>query len=145
MAATLPVCVVAGVGEKGIGEHVSSKFSAEGYQIAMLARREENLRSIEKEIPNSKAYVCDVSNTALVMETMAKIESELGPVEVLLPYPAPFALRILHDRHRNVTGPDRQYLRGSLQAFCRHDTRGFGNSVILPRKSIILTLRCGSS
>ena len=49
----------------------------------MLARREENVRSIETEIPNSKGYVCDVSNTALLMEAMAKAESGLGQVGAL--------------------------------------------------------------
>mmetsp|Transcript_37399 Transcript_37399/g.75484 ORF Transcript_37399/g.75484 Transcript_37399/m.75484 type:complete len:238 (-) Transcript_37399:76-789(-) len=80
----MPVCVVAGVGEKGIGEHVASKFSSEGYSVAMLARRKENLDALEKQIANSKGYVCDVAVTEQVHTTIEAITADLGPIDVLI-------------------------------------------------------------
>jgi len=50
----LPVCVVVGLGNKGIGDHCAKKWAKEGYAVAMLARRRENLEALEKEIPESR-------------------------------------------------------------------------------------------
>jgi len=80
----MPLCVVAGVGEKGIGEHTAMKFASEGYTVAMLARRRENLDRLEGEIPNSKGYVCDVSVCEQVHSVIANITSDLGPIDVLI-------------------------------------------------------------
>eukprot|EP00928_Gymnodinium_smaydae_P044122 TRINITY_DN29453_c0_g1_i2.p1 TRINITY_DN29453_c0_g1~~TRINITY_DN29453_c0_g1_i2.p1 ORF type:complete len:276 (-),score=50.67 TRINITY_DN29453_c0_g1_i2:144-857(-) len=80
----MKVCVVAGVGEKGIGDHVSKKFASENYRVAMLARRKENLDALEKEIPGSKGYVCDVSVTEQVQRTVESITADLGPIDVLI-------------------------------------------------------------
>jgi len=80
----MPVCVVAGVGEWGIGEHVAMKFASEGYQVAMLARRKENLDRLESEITGSKGYICDVSVTDQVHSAMQAITGDLGPIDVLI-------------------------------------------------------------
>jgi NAD(P)-dependent dehydrogenase (short-subunit alcohol dehydrogenase family) len=80
----MPVCVVAGVGEKGIGEHVAKRFASEGYAIAMLARRKENLDALEKEIAGSKGYVCDVSIPDQVHSTVQAITADMGPIDVLI-------------------------------------------------------------
>ena len=80
----LPVCCVVGVGEKGIGEHVATKFSREGYAVALLARRKPNLDAIEAEIPNSKGFECDVSQVDQINATAAAVEAELGPIDVLI-------------------------------------------------------------
>mmetsp|Transcript_92820 Transcript_92820/g.276910 ORF Transcript_92820/g.276910 Transcript_92820/m.276910 type:complete len:238 (+) Transcript_92820:50-763(+) len=78
------VCCVVGVGEHGIGEHVAKKFAAEGFRVAMLARRKANLDQLEQEVPNSKGFVCDTSKTDQVTEAAALIEQELGPIEALI-------------------------------------------------------------
>jgi len=79
-----PVCVVVGVGEKGIGEAVARKFSDEGYSIALLARRQENLDAIEKEIANSKGFRCDVSDVKQINATVDAIVSYFGEINVLI-------------------------------------------------------------
>ena len=79
-----PVCVVSGVGEQGIGEHCAAKWAKEGYSVAMLARRKENLDRLEASIPGTKGYVCDVSATEQIHETVSKIEEAQGPVRVLI-------------------------------------------------------------
>ena len=73
MEASLPVCVVVGLGNNGIGDHCAMKWSSEGYQVAMLARRKEVLDALEKEIPNSKGYQCDVC-------VPEQIESAVGAI-----------------------------------------------------------------
>jgi len=79
-----PVCVVVGVGEKGIGEHVAQKFSDEGYSIALLARRRENLEAIEKQIANSKGFCCDVGDVKQINAAVDAILSHFGVIDVLI-------------------------------------------------------------
>ena len=55
------LCLVTGVGP-GTGTATVRRFSESGYKVAMLSRSEERLSSLEAEIPNTKAYPCDVSN-----------------------------------------------------------------------------------
>jgi len=72
MAATKLCCVV-GLGGGGIGEHVAMRFAKEGYNVAMLARTKSSLDKLEKEIPNSKGYVCDASDSKEVHATVEAI------------------------------------------------------------------------
>ena len=76
--------VVAGVGEKGVGEHVAKRFASEGYKVAMLARRKENLDALAAEIPGSRGFVCDVSVTDQINSTIKDIEQQMGAIDVLI-------------------------------------------------------------
>ena len=80
---TEPVCVISGVGP-GTGSALARRFSNGGYRVAMLARNAQRLSGLERELPNSKAYVCDVSDTAQVEATGDKIEHDLGVPTVLV-------------------------------------------------------------
>jgi NADP-dependent 3-hydroxy acid dehydrogenase YdfG len=44
----------------------------------MLARNAERLNGLERELADSKAYLCDVSDATQVEATLEKIERELG-------------------------------------------------------------------
>ncbi len=77
------ICVVAGVGP-GNGTALSRKFAAEGYSVAMLARSEERLHSLEKEISGATGYAVDIGDRRQVLEVIARITRELGPVNVLV-------------------------------------------------------------
>ena len=77
------VCMITGVGE-GTGGYAAKRFSKAGYIVAMLARSEERLKKFEKEIANSKGYVCDVSDTQKLMGICKNIKSELGAPEILI-------------------------------------------------------------
>lgn len=77
------VCVVTGVGP-GNGAAFSRTFAKAGYQVAMLARSEERLNELEKEIPGTRGYPTDVTDPEGVRETFARVRSDLGPVNVLL-------------------------------------------------------------
>ena len=50
---TQPVCLVAGVGE-GTGAAIVERFARGGYQVAMLARSEERLKKLEKNLLNTR-------------------------------------------------------------------------------------------
>ena len=80
---TEPVCIISGVGP-GTGSALARRFAHGGYRVAMLARNAQRLNELERELPDSKAYVCDVSDAALVEATVDKIERELGVPTVLV-------------------------------------------------------------
>jgi NAD(P)-dependent dehydrogenase (short-subunit alcohol dehydrogenase family) len=74
---TEPVCVISGVGP-GTGSALARRFAAGGNCVAMLARNAQRLAGLERELPGSKGYSCDVSDPAQVEATAERIERELG-------------------------------------------------------------------
>jgi NAD(P)-dependent dehydrogenase (short-subunit alcohol dehydrogenase family) len=78
-----PVCVVVGVGP-GNGEAFARRFTAEGYAVALLARRGERISALQRELPHSRAYVCDIADEAAVDTVFARIRAEMGEVNVLI-------------------------------------------------------------
>jgi NAD(P)-dependent dehydrogenase (short-subunit alcohol dehydrogenase family) len=80
---TQPVCVVTGVGP-GTGSALARRFAAGGYRVAMIARDAERLARLERDIPGSKPYACDVSDAAQVEATADRVERELGRPDVLV-------------------------------------------------------------
>ena len=78
-----PVCVISGVGP-GTGAALSRRFAAGGYQVAMLARTQERLSQLERDIPHTTGFSCDVSDQAAVDTTLAAIKANLGAPEVLI-------------------------------------------------------------
>jgi NAD(P)-dependent dehydrogenase (short-subunit alcohol dehydrogenase family) len=81
--ATTKVCVVTGVGA-GTGASLVRRFASEGYAVAMLARSEDQLQALEREIRGARAYVTDVADTEAVARTVARVRADLGPVSVVL-------------------------------------------------------------
>ena len=69
-------CIVVGLGKGGIGDCLAKKFSAEGYNVAMIAR--SDLSRLEKDIPNSKSYQCDATNPAQITSTVEAIRNDMG-------------------------------------------------------------------
>ena len=78
-----PVCVVTGVGP-GNGLSISRKFAQEGYRLALLARNEERLRELAKQVHGAEVYAVDVSDLEGVAAVFERIRDTLGPVEVLV-------------------------------------------------------------
>ena len=78
-----PVCLITGVGP-GTGASLSRRFAQGGYRVAMLARTQERLSQLEKEIAGSRGYVCDVSDEAAVNATVAQVKEEMGAPEILI-------------------------------------------------------------
>lgn len=71
-AANKPLALVTGVGP-GTGASVARRFAEGGYRVAMLARDEVRLNALEKEIPNSVAVPCDVSDRAALERALARV------------------------------------------------------------------------
>lgn len=78
-----PVCLISGVGP-GTGAALARRFASGGYRVAMLARSEDRLRTLESGIEGSRAYVCDVSNSEAVSATVARVRGDLGAPTVLV-------------------------------------------------------------
>ena len=78
-----PVCLISGVGP-GTGAALSRRFVAGGYRVAMLARNQDRLTQLEKEITGSAGYVCDVSEEATVNAVIARVKEEMGAPEILI-------------------------------------------------------------
>lgn len=78
-----PVCVVVGVGP-GNGAAFAERFAAEGYSVALIARRAEPINTLAAQLPNARGYVCDVTDAASVESAFARIRAELGDPDVLI-------------------------------------------------------------
>ena len=50
----------------------------------MLARNRERLNALEREIPNARAYQCDVTDEAQLDATIEAVRAELGAPRVLI-------------------------------------------------------------
>ncbi|MEB2871302.1 SDR family NAD(P)-dependent oxidoreductase [Pseudomonas rhizosphaerae] len=74
-----PLALVTGVGP-GTGAAIARRFAESGYRVAMLARNAERLAQLEREIPNSIAVRCDVTNH----EDLASAIQQIGNPEVVI-------------------------------------------------------------
>jgi len=72
----------------GIGEAIAKSLAAGGAQVALSARREETLRQVADNIAANggkvEIYPLDISDSDKVFETVAKIKSALGKIDVLI-------------------------------------------------------------
>ena len=80
--------VVAGVGP-GLGSSIASEFIARGDSVALLARSEEYLTSLETEFTESGsgralAVPTDISEPAQVSDAFERIRETFGPVDALV-------------------------------------------------------------
>lgn len=69
---TKPLALVTGVGP-GTGASVARRFAEGGYRVAMLARNAERLAALAKEIPDSIAVTCDVTDATALEQVIAKV------------------------------------------------------------------------
>jgi NAD(P)-dependent dehydrogenase (short-subunit alcohol dehydrogenase family) len=78
-----PVCAVVGIGP-GNGRALARRFSSAGFALAMLSRRTDLSAGLAAELGDARAYECDVADAASVGRAFARIEAELGEVDVLV-------------------------------------------------------------
>jgi NAD(P)-dependent dehydrogenase (short-subunit alcohol dehydrogenase family) len=81
--ARAPVCAVVGVGP-GNGEAFARRFAADGYAVALMARRTDLSAKLAAELPNTKAYACDVADEVSVGAAFRQAQADLGEVDVLI-------------------------------------------------------------
>lgn len=67
-----PLALVTGVGP-GTGAAISRHFAEGGYRVAMLARDADRLTELQREIPDSIAVPCDVSDAAALERAIARV------------------------------------------------------------------------
>ena len=80
---TAPVCLISGVGP-GTGSALARRFAEGGYRVALLARNEERLATLEKELPGAKGFRCDVSDPEQIETVGAAVERDLGNPAVVI-------------------------------------------------------------
>lgn len=88
MNLTNKTIVITGASD-GIGKQVALKLASQNVSLALVARNEERLNYIKEEclkLGSSKVetYVCDISKKDEVKQTVSKIVSDFGGVDVLL-------------------------------------------------------------
>ncbi|MGH2568597.1 MAG: SDR family NAD(P)-dependent oxidoreductase [Bacteroidota bacterium] len=77
-------------GSKGLGRALALRFAREGAFIAICARNQSELDSVEKEIQSAETQVhvlaqaCDISDPAQVDSFVQRVLSEFGSVDVLI-------------------------------------------------------------
>lgn len=80
---TKPLCLITGVGDS-TGAALARRFSAGGYQVAMIARNAARLKALEVEIEGAKAFVCDVGDLEALARTLEEIRESLGSPKVII-------------------------------------------------------------
>ncbi len=79
----VPVCVIVGAGP-GNGAAFARQFSRAGYKVALLARGQEGLDALAREIAGTRAYPYDATDPADAARVFARIRDELGPPQTLI-------------------------------------------------------------
>lgn len=77
------ICLITGVGP-GTGSALVKRFADAGYTIAMIARNEERLAELEKEVGGTHAYPCNVSDAAALKNCVVKVQADLGAPEIVI-------------------------------------------------------------
>jgi short-subunit dehydrogenase len=84
MSATLSKVVIVGA-SSGMGEAMARQLAQEGADVAIVARREDELKRLAGEHPGKlRAYVHDVSNVDEVPALFERIERDMGPLDALI-------------------------------------------------------------
>lgn len=78
-----PVCAVVGVGP-GNGAAFARRFSGGGHAVALLARGAELSDKLAGELPDARAYQCDVGDAASIERAFSAIRQDMGEIETLV-------------------------------------------------------------
>jgi NAD(P)-dependent dehydrogenase (short-subunit alcohol dehydrogenase family) len=81
------VAAVVGVGA-GLGRALALRFGRGGFDVALLARSEDAMTAVRAEVEASgagaRAYACDATDEASVLDAFGHVQRDLGPPEVLV-------------------------------------------------------------
>jgi NAD(P)-dependent dehydrogenase (short-subunit alcohol dehydrogenase family) len=78
-----PIAIVTGVGP-GTGSAIVRRFSGGGFRVIALARSPDRIRALEKELPDTHAVICDVSDQSQVADAVANVRKSYGSPHVLI-------------------------------------------------------------
>lgn len=76
------ICLITGVGP-ATGSALVRRF-AQRYQIAMIARDENRLATLQDEVPGTHAFSCDVSDKDALELTLKDIRRQMGAPTVVI-------------------------------------------------------------
>ncbi|MDE3081690.1 MAG: SDR family NAD(P)-dependent oxidoreductase [Paracoccaceae bacterium] len=68
---------------RGIGAEAARAFAAAGAKVALLARSADAIAALAGEV-GGLAVACDVADAGAVAAAVAKIETDLGPIDILI-------------------------------------------------------------
>lgn len=73
-------------GNRGIGSGIARMLADGGARVAVLARSADNAEAAAAALPGDghAGFACDVANAAVVDAVFRRIETELGPIDVLV-------------------------------------------------------------
>lgn len=79
------VAVVTG-GSRGIGLAIARELAEAGARVAVVARNGERAQQAAEDLPGEghAGFACDVADPGAVKETVAAVESTLGPIAILV-------------------------------------------------------------
>ena len=83
-----PVCLVLGAGA-GIGGTVATKFAQEGYHSSLCRRSDKEgldrlVKNIKDQGGSANGYIMNAIEDNAIEEVITSIESDIGPIEVLV-------------------------------------------------------------
>ena len=70
-------------GGRGVGENIARRLAEAGMRVAVSARSADQVEEVAREL-DGLAVVADVSTRTEVEAMVAKVESELGPIDLLV-------------------------------------------------------------
>lgn len=76
------LCIITGVGP-ATGAELARRFG-QRYRVAMIARDKQRLDELCAEIPDSCAYICDVTDAEKLDEVLANICNDFGTPRVVI-------------------------------------------------------------
>ena len=100
----------------GNGAAFARRFAAEGFAVALMARKTELIQELASTLPGARAYACDVGDASSVQRAFAGVRKDLGEVDVLV-----------YNAGSGVCGHGRRGERGGLRD-CRGGSTRSGRS-----------------
>jgi NAD(P)-dependent dehydrogenase (short-subunit alcohol dehydrogenase family) len=71
-------------GSKGIGLACARAFVAEGAQVALVSRSQDNLRKARESLKEAYTIAADLTDAAAAAAMVERVEREFGPLDVLV-------------------------------------------------------------
>lgn len=79
----MPQTIVITGASSGIGAATAKTFLEAGWNVALLARRLEELNKISNSYENAISIVCDVTDENIVQDSFKKVTNHFGSIDVL--------------------------------------------------------------
>lgn len=77
-----PVCAILGVGP-GNGLALAKRFSAGGYNLALMSRSQEKLDMFKSQVDRAATFPCDARDPDSIEQAFRQVQEDMGHVDVL--------------------------------------------------------------